>query len=92
MRARHFNGHMYVPATYKPGVKVGSRLLHYKHAQCPVPGCTTQFEARSDDVTWNDAQWKEGFLKAGWKCLRGAYGREVFVCSDACAQKALHNW
>ncbi len=81
-----------MPATFNRGVKVGTSVQHYKHSQCPV--CAKHFEARSDDQHWpeNSPKWKIAFLAQGWKCLKGAYGREIFVCSDKCATAAINNW
>lgn len=60
---------------------------HGKTSACPV--CTKPFNVRAEKEEWNDDEWRRAFKRFGWLGLIGNYGREVFVCSKACAQKAM---
>jgi len=67
-------------------IQQSRRLTHHKNSHCPI--CQAPIYFRSDELHWNESQWEEAFRKAGWKVLRGAYGRVLFVCSDLCVKVA----
>jgi len=66
---------------------VAKTLEHHKSSNCPV--CLTQVHALSNELNWTDREWERLYKMAGWIQMRGAYGREVWVCSDACAKARM---
>lgn len=66
---------------------MGASLTHFKTTNCPV--CLKDLSAKSNELNWTDREWERLYQMGGWIRMCGAYGREVWVCSDKCAKARM---